>query len=284
MRQAPQLSPQQVAAYNRDGYTIVRDPLIRELKRHIIAELDVMAKAILKRHPASKERMDLLADKSLSNLFDWCIQNEQNNEITRAFYEVFQLSTAVVPLATSPFFVELSNQLGMELPLPSTLPILRIDRPFESKYQEPIHQDIWYSLLSENAITYWFPLFAISEDMGHLSIVPGSHTNGVLPIKTYTHDNWFTVRDSIPDSRFEPVVLADDEILAFSQLLVHKGGSNRSKRARLTFQIRHNDLSTLKALTSSFTAKLSTYTMQAQETLLRQSLSSETKERNAINA
>lgn len=247
------------------GYLIIKNKRAREFKKFLIKDLKKMALLILENHPATKRFSHKFKSATFSAIFDWCIQNEKNNEITKVFYELFPTSFSMVGAVGGPLFVGISKDLGITYPLPSTLPILRIDRPKESRYQTPAHQDYWYSMLSDNALTYWFPLLPITESMGHLFVLPKSHRKGILPIRQWTNENPFMLRDEISIEKLIPVNLKEDEVLVFSQHLIHQSGVNYSKKARLTLQIRHNDLCTLKKLTTSFTAKHSVYTTQAQQ-------------------
>ena len=259
------ITARQKHRYLKEGYLILKSTRIRTLKNRLKRDLKNMALRIIKNHPAGAAYFNGLKNKSFAVIFDWCIKNEKNNVITRAFYELFPVNFSTLSLIADPFFTEVSKSLGVSYPLPSTLPILRIDRPHELLYLTPAHQDYWYSMLSDNALTYWFPVFPVTKAMGRLIVVPGSHGQGILPIKKWTDENPFCLRDEIPADKYVSVNLEDDEVLVFSQFLVHQSGVNRSEFARLTLQVRHNDLTTLKEQTTSFTPKYSMYTAKAQK-------------------
>ena len=261
--------------YRKQGYLIIRGNEMKRMKEHLKNDLKTMALGIMKRTPAGISLASRLKNRSFRQIFDACIAHEKNNEITRSFYELFPVSFSVIELLGHPFFKKTSRSLGLAHPVPSTMPILRIDRPSESRYLTPAHQDYWYSLLSANSLTYWFPLLPVTERMGHLLVVPGSHMSGNLPIKKWTDENPFALRDEIESKKYIPVDLAEDEVLVFSQYLVHRSGENHAEKARLTIQVRHNDLSTLDKLTTSFTPKYSVYTARAQKEWLAKSWSGE---------
>lgn len=259
------ITPGQKRQYLADGYLVLKSDQLKKLKDGLKCDLHSMALRIIKNHPDSGIYCDALKSNSFAELFDWCVSHEVNNAITRIFYELFSVNCSTLSLIADPFFLEASKDLGVSYPVPSTLPMLRIDRPNESRYLTPAHQDYWYSMLSANSLTYWFPIFPVTDAMGQLLVVPGSHVQGLLPIKKWTDDNPFSLRDEISMDKYVPVRLQDDEVLVFSQFLVHQSGANRSGTARLTLQLRHNDLDTLKEQTTSFTPMHSRYTVNAQK-------------------
>ena len=265
------LSAKDKAAYQTRGFLILKDPAVRRIKNDLMRDLKPIALEIIRKTPPVSRHAAGLAKKPFGAIFDWSIRSEKDNAVTRVFYELFPTAFATIGLAGHPFFTRVSRQLGVRHPLPSTLPILRIDRPSEARYLTPAHQDYWYSMLSDRSVTYWFPLLPVTEAMGPLWVVPGSHRAGLLPIKRWTAENPYALKDDVNGSRYLPVFLKEDEVLVFSQYLIHKSGVNRSDRARITIQVRHNDLTDLRVPTTSFTAKHSRFTEQAQQAWLQRS-------------
>ena len=253
------LSSKDKQFFKKNGYLVIKSRPLLGLKLRLKKELLDIALKILRKDDLLGKRAASVSSLNFDRVFDWCVQNERNNSVTRAFYEIFPASLPVIGLIGDRLFVDYSKQLNLSHPLPSTLPILRIDRPKEMKYLTPAHQDFWYSMLSPNSLTFWFPLLPVTEGMGDLLVIPGSQRSGLIPVKGYTPENPFTSENDFLDSDFIPVRLKEDEMLVFSQYLVHKSGLNKGDRARLTIQIRYNDLETLKTLTSSFTPQYSRY-------------------------
>ena len=266
------ITAMQKESYCTEGYLVVKSQRVQDFKNILKRDLRSMVLKIIKNHSEYAPFFHKLNKESFAEIFDWCIQNERENAITRIFYELFPVNSSMLSLINDPFFVEISESLGISYPIPSTLPIVRIDRPNEAKFLTPAHQDYWFSMLSDNSLSYWFPVFSLTEAMGYLQVVPKSHKQGLLPFKKWTNENPFCLSDEIASSDYISVALQDDEVLVFSQLLVHKSAANLSQTARLTVQIRHNDLDTLKEQTSSFTPKQSLYTANAQKDWLEKSL------------
>ena len=266
------ITAMQKARYCKEGFLVLKSERVRDLQNILKRDLRSMALRIIKNDPEYTPFFNKLQKEGFAQIFNWCIRNERENAITRVFYELFPVNFSTLSLIADPLFVEISKSLGISYPIPSTLPILRIDRPYNSKFLTPGHQDYWFSMISDNSLTYWFPIFPVTEAMGQLHIVPGSHKQGLLPFKKWTDENPFCLRDEIKEDDYIPVALQEDEVLVFSQFLVHKSMPNLSQTARLTLQIRHNDLDTLKEQTSSFTPKQSIYTANAQKVWLDESM------------
>lgn len=265
MKKKTLLDASQTRRFNKDGYLIVRHPAIKKIKAGVHAELKVLAVEILKKSGLWDKGGSKIASEPFAKIFDWTIRNEKNNAVSRSFYELFPASSSIIGLVAEPFFNQISRELGVRHPIPSTLPVMRIDRPGEEKYLTPAHQDYWYSMLCENSITFWMPLLPVTEEMGYLSAVPCSHKLGILPIRPWTNENPFTVARQFAEKEYASLPVRDDEALVFYQLLVHRSASNTSDKARFTIQVRYNDLATLDAMTSSFTPKHSAYVIAAQQ-------------------
>ena len=162
------------------------------------------------------------------------------------------------------------RELGLAAPVAGTTPIVRIDRPSDEMHSTPPHQDWWFSLLSPNCVTVWFPLGALDPDMGLLEVVPGSHCRGAIAFRenVKSNNNPFRTSEDWPDAAFVPIELAEDAALIFSQYLLHRSGFNRSRRARMSVQLRYNDLATMERAESSYAVKHSDHVLDQQQRLL----------------
>jgi hypothetical protein len=260
------ISKRQKTEFAEKGFLLIRNREIVQCKKNLHRILGALAARILAKQTANKDYdWRRLSRRPFKEQFDECIAHEKNNAISRIFYELFPAAPELLSLVSHPLFYRVARQIGVSVPIPSTAPIMRIDRPEEDRYLTPVHQDYWYSMLSPNSITFWMPLFPITEEMGYLSLVPGSHKLGLLPTKPWTDNNPFVAAREFSESEFISTAVGDDEMLVFSQMLVHRSASNRGKNARLTLQVRYNDLETMQEITSSFTPKYSPYVIRAQE-------------------
>jgi ectoine hydroxylase-related dioxygenase (phytanoyl-CoA dioxygenase family) len=199
-------------------------------------------------------------------------QNEKNNEVSKACYEVFHSLPSVLSLSGHPLVLELVSSAGIVTPTAGSTPVIRLDRPGENFRLTPWHRDYWFSFLSERAVVLWFPLVDLSPDMGLLRVLPGSHKFGVIPIRERSDPEPF---EPIEDYDKYPgcldIELAESEILILSQNLLHKSGINNSKKIRMSVQLRFNDLNDCIAMTSSYGVTISPFTRARQIELLQKS-------------
>jgi ectoine hydroxylase-related dioxygenase (phytanoyl-CoA dioxygenase family) len=141
---------------------------------------------------------------------------------------------------------------------PHELSIFRIDRPSEDHFAFDWHQDYPYNLLSQNAVTAWFPLTDVQEDMGWLKVVPRAHAR-VRPVEIADPD--YRPQETRAKTRskairmvetdFEEfelngieVPMAAGDVMFFHCNTPHRSGNNRSKgrRARWVINPRYGDL------------------------------------------
>lgn len=262
-----ELTSGQIASYQENGLLIVKDPAIKDLQDAIRAKLKTMSLKIMDRFPGTESVRAELEDSSYATLVDWCVNNENDREITRAFYEMYPTMSEVIALVDNPVFLDIARQIGLETPIPSTVPVLRVDRPMDIIYSTPTHQDIWFSMVSKNATVFWMPINPMSPDMGYLQGIPGSHKLGPIPFREWDYnENLVSIQD-FPDSQFEELPLGNDELLVFHQCLIHRSGKNVGQRARVSLQLRYNDFETLEALKSVYQVQLSPYVKERQKEL-----------------
>lgn len=223
------------ASYHREGYVVARSDGIPPMKKTI-------ENAITRR--------ELVKEQSV-------------------YYRIAQSTPELVALAGNPSILFWIYQLGVTMPVMGTMPILRIDRPHDNIHRTPAHQDYWFSLLSDNAVTVWFPLYELDADMGPLEIIPRSHKSELVAFTKNIDGNRnpFRMRNELPDYMFEPITIKRDEILIFSQFLLHRSGVNTSVKNRYSVQLRYNDLLTMKPIELSYKLDHSDYVTQKQAEL-----------------
>lgn len=262
------LTNEQVDSFNENGFVIFKSEDTKKLRKTIISDVKQLTIRLLS-HIRNENEIKAVSGSDFSNIFDWCLNHDETDNITRMLYEMYPSSLELIGLLTNPLLINLAKDVGISYPIPSTIPTIRVDRPKNTKYLTDIHQDIWYSLQSTNSIVFWSHLVSLNEDMGYLRVVPGSHKDGVLPFYKKEDGYTFTLKKDYKEDNFIKVKLADDEILIFSQNLVHKSAHNNGDRARVTLQIRYNDIATLKEVTPTFTCVHSKYLVEKQSLLLK---------------
>jgi phytanoyl-CoA hydroxylase len=102
----------------------------------------------------------------------------------------------------------------------------------------PWHQDSGYgSLDPPDDLTVFFALTDMTEENGCLRVVPGSHRMGLQE-----HDAAAVnpvLRETQSEDESIPVSMRAGEALAFSGLLIHGSGANRSGAPRTAFYTRY---------------------------------------------
>lgn len=168
-------------------------------------------------------------------------------------YKVSRRFPAAKALACSSSFVEISKQaMNTNLVSCCNFVCVRIDLPTEDKYMLPVHQDFPYIQGSENGLTFWTSLGDTDLEMGPPSFLPESHKFGVLKVQekdlssTYGKNGGSTIeivaQNELKSEEFRNVRVMQDEALLFSTLLVHKSEPNLSQRARVSLQLRFDDM------------------------------------------
>jgi ectoine hydroxylase-related dioxygenase (phytanoyl-CoA dioxygenase family) len=126
----------------------------------------------------------------------------------------------------------------------------RVDPPNYDERNFAWHQDFQYNVASLNAVTAWFPLTSVTEDMGYLAVVPGTHGQIIPVIEDRSrHTSGRGTAHSTLRFDVDPVdlerraVLLDSigpgDVVFFHCLLLHRSGRNRSNRARLVMNPRY---------------------------------------------
>jgi ectoine hydroxylase-related dioxygenase (phytanoyl-CoA dioxygenase family) len=145
-----------------------------------------------------------------------------------------------------------------KLQAPYDLSLFRIDRPSEDNFAFDWHQDYPYNLLSQNAVTAWFPLTDVEQDMGWLKVVPRAHRE-IRPIeiadpkfvpgadKSKTRARTLRMVETDFEDferRGMEVPMQAGDVMFFHCNTPHRSGRNRSRdrRARWVINPRYGDL------------------------------------------
>lgn len=148
-------------------------------------------------------------------------------------------------MATTPALSAAVKSLGCSRPGFSTKPIFMMNNPHTSKstayWKMPAHQD-WRSIQgSLNGLIVWIALEDITDAVGPLEIISGSHSWGLLGSEK---DEWYrSITDArVHDEAFQPVSVKAGDAIIFSAFLVHRSGVNDGSNFRYSLQFRYNDL------------------------------------------
>ncbi|MEX0346025.1 MAG: phytanoyl-CoA dioxygenase family protein [Rhizobiaceae bacterium] len=166
------------------------------------------------------------------------------------FYRSLRYLPSLGRLANSELLCGFSKQLGLEQPIVMNASNIRMDVGGHNPNKFHWHQDYTYLLGSRNSVTYWIPLQDVSQELGGIELVPGSHQFGLSDFST-TND---TVEEKTSHVSPSDIVLKDEPVsgaeaaqlnygdgLVFSQFLLHRSLEHRHSRVRWTIQVRHSD-------------------------------------------
>jgi ectoine hydroxylase-related dioxygenase (phytanoyl-CoA dioxygenase family) len=128
----------------------------------------------------------------------------------------------------------------------------RIDPPDDDARNFGWHQDFPYNVTSLNAVTVWYPLKGIAEEMGPLVVAPGSHRSiAEIEMDFGNHQSGTGSMHSVlrflvdeADAECRSVALCPVEegtVIFFHSLLLHRSSANRSTRSRWIVNPRFSD-------------------------------------------
>ncbi len=177
---------------------------------------------------------------------------KENRALVGRLYKVARRFAVTKQMACHPFLVDLAKTL-MQAPLVSccNFVAVRFDLPSESKYLLDAHQDFPYIQGSLNGITIWMPFNDADERVGSPSWIPGSHRWGVLRVREFSLEQAggsggrsfeLVDFDRLAGHEFVREDVRAGEALAFHTLLVHRSEPNTSGVARMSAQLRYDDV------------------------------------------
>lgn len=186
-----------------------------------------------------------------------------NRPLLGKLYKVARRLPAIKQMACDSGLIAIASQL-MQTPLISccNFVCLRFDIPGEDKYLLGLHQDFPYIQGSENGLTLWMALGEVTLNMGPPAFIAGSHQQGVLPVteqklsQTYGQNGGSTIAIADPQAQKSPKLLklplCNQNGLFFSTLLLHQSQPNLSQQARISVQLRFDDLCHVKSFERNY--------------------------------
>jgi len=202
--------------------------------------------------------------------------DKKDRAIIGKLYKASKRFRASRQLSSHPYFINIVKQL-MNTTLVSCfhLTIVRIDIPYEEKFLMPAHQDFPYIQGSVNGITIFLGFHDLIPNHGIASYQKGSHTNGVIKVtegttrlntaenisnkeklsdKIQTPEKVCEIADlsKIDNNSFYQENLSYDEGIVFHTLLLHRSEKNTSNSARITLQLRFDDLTNEDSFNRNF--------------------------------
>lgn len=152
---------------------------------------------------------------------------------------------SVFQLYLAPSLISVIKDIGIELPLFQTQPVLNMMaealRIKDGYFGVGAHQD-WPALQSGlDTLTCWIPLFNVRKNQFALEIIPKSHLLGLVDAKQEQHIHEVDPK-VYEDMFFQAVELDAGDALIFSSFLIHKSGVHGAADAfRLAFSMRYEN-------------------------------------------
>lgn len=242
-----QLTDEQLAAFTRDGFVVV--PAFYDL-----AEIETIQRGIHSIIGLVIEEVGLSIEQPAfsSEAFDCGYQEliAHNRALGGRIYDAVKQIPCFIRLVASAKHEAVVRQVRMtdQPAIAAGGYGIRIDNPSEGKFRAGWHQDYPAQIRSMDGLVFWSPLLTVIEELGPVEFCVGSHHGGLVPVHT-THPE-----DSSRVGAYALVLKDEAELVAKYQtvapltcpgdlllldfLTLHRGGENRSNRARWSMQMR----------------------------------------------
>ena len=237
------------------GYQVVESSVFLSIKKKIQNNILKNLNLIIKFQKLNLKLVQNF-DQSIKkiNLYD----QKNKTSILSNFYEIFPSVPEFYSLADNAYFKNIIKKYGIKKAIISNGPTIRIDYPQKNIFMTKAHQDIWYSLISNNSLTIWFNLTTLKSKDGPLTIYKDSHKYGIFNFKKTTK---YSTHKLVTNKKLKKkqIILKENQFLIFNQKLVHESGKNISSKPRVSIQLRFHNFFDLKKITSSFKFDVSNY-------------------------
>ncbi|MEE2658614.1 MAG: phytanoyl-CoA dioxygenase family protein [Candidatus Latescibacterota bacterium] len=110
--------------------------------------------------------------------------------------------------------------------------------PQKEAFTTPPHQDFVPIQGTPETYTAWFPLAALSDDMGGLEVAEGSHRHGVYDFEPALGAGGISIVDSFA-GQWRGGTFAQGDVLFFHSMAVHRGVPNKGDRLRMSVDARY---------------------------------------------
>lgn len=217
----------EIKRFSEDGFAAVRTTLGSDLAVLRGRFLEVFSSAAMLSGIGAIE-----TDADLIALYG------DHKQVWDAGYHQLKYLPETLRLAASEDLVALARALGIGFPALCGFPVTRVDMPGDEVNILGAHQDYPYHRGSNGSVTLWIALQDTEAELGPVDVVRASHLPGEID----------SIRGAIVDPEtlaayeFSSCRVERGEVLAMSQMLVHRSGRNRSNKVRFSLQVRFNDL------------------------------------------
>lgn len=242
-----ELSPQRIADFSRDGYTILPD--FYDLDKHIHPIQDDIRSIIALL--CKKYNVDAATDTFEQAVNEGYLTLAKTNRAWGGeVYDAVKQIPGFLQLVSNPRNAELFENLrpGSRAGIAAGGYGIRIDAPHEAKFRAPWHQEFPAQLRSIDGLVFWSPLVPIQREMGPVEIAVGSHSEGLVPV--YEDDQGvgktgaYALRLDQEEARLAKYpkiapLSKPGDLIIMDFLTLHQSGLNVSDQPRWTMQFRY---------------------------------------------
>lgn len=226
--------------YKKEGFVFIKNLFSKEEMLDLLRDIHLVFRNQFEHRDFSFQKNGLLKSEDLFRFF----LNYKNDYIN--CMNLVQNLVLLHKYGSHDKLIQKLKEVGLKNPVFSTDPLIFLNSKktstFFGNWKIPVHQD-WRSIQgSLNSVVVWIPIVDCPIELGALQVIPGSHTDGLLPSED---DEWYAhVKDSSYDENsFSSVPMEAGDALIFSTFLLHRSSTNTSNEIRYSFQIRFNDFS-----------------------------------------
>lgn len=232
------------------GYQVIRDPRVGQLQQRMRDDFHRLAQHYCRMVGLADQ---LREDDDLAALVSRLNQFEQGNEHTGKLFSLLSTSVQCTGLSSDPFLLELAHTHGIAEPTNWFPPQLRFDRPHDTYFASPPHQDFGSSFLSPNGLVIWFSLNP-QRELHRLDVWDQPYESRMLPLRRSGPDKqWPHEMDQdFDEDQWRTIELDEDELLVFTPFLVHRSPVNATDAVKISLQVRYLDWHTLPEPISPF--------------------------------
>ncbi len=192
--------------------------------------------------------------------------SEKNDEAIREVILLLRDSPIFYEAITSPKILEATQQLLKTdlVQVVHDVCLFRIDPPNDRRRSFEWHQDYPFNVLSQSALTVWMPLTKITEEMGPLRVVKGSHKkirkmflkhSNMQSSKGMGHTVFELAEPSVDEMEHQSFSLPSmnpGDVLFLNSCLLHRSGINNSLKSRWVCNLRYGDMRDEKLILRNF--------------------------------
>jgi|GEM_PF-598188 len=234
------LSAEQMNQWEKDGFIHLKgliEPACIAAMNHMMEEIvDEIIQKYMVEGVITDDRKDLPYEKRLT------ILNMKAIEFGRSFRAVISRK-GLYQLNNDPSLVKaLRDVMGDEIcgvPAYNARPNL----PHNKVMTVPWHQDLgYYGAAAQqcNLITCWLPLVSVTEDMGAMQVIRGSHKWDFIPHFQGKNEGGFLETEELKNSEEDVItfVMEPGDVLMFNSFMMHRSVPNVSDKIRWSVDLR----------------------------------------------